>query len=90
LKTTSTTTVKLANNPMASNMTKYVDIKHPCFLEELNAEIIAVVSVGKALMHVGTWNDEGATGTETHHDLQPMHGSGAGWRIALLTLPPMI
>jgi hypothetical protein len=38
--------VKLANNPMASNMTKRIDIKHHCIRELVYAKTIVVVSVG--------------------------------------------
>jgi hypothetical protein len=38
--------VKLANNPMASNMTKYIDIKHLYIRELVDAKIVAVISMG--------------------------------------------
>ena len=42
--------VKLANNPMASNRTKHIGIKHHYIRELVDAKIIAVVSVGTADM----------------------------------------
>jgi hypothetical protein len=43
--------VKLANNPMASNMTKHIHIKHRRNIRELvDARIIAVVSLDTANM----------------------------------------
>jgi hypothetical protein len=42
--------VKLANNPMASNRTKHIDIKHYYIRELVDAKTIAVVSVGTADM----------------------------------------
>ena len=38
--------VKLANNPMASNRTKHIDIKHHYIRELVDAKTVAVVSVG--------------------------------------------
>jgi hypothetical protein len=38
--------VKLANNPMASNRTKHIDIKHHYIREPVDAKTVAVVSVG--------------------------------------------
>jgi hypothetical protein len=40
--------VKLANNPMASNMTKHIDIKYHYVRELVDARTIAIVSVGTA------------------------------------------
>jgi hypothetical protein len=76
--------VELANNPMASNTTKHIDIKHHWIREMVDAKTIAVRRHG-----VGRWNDEGPTRAEAHHNLHAMHGSGAGWGIALFTLLPM-
>jgi hypothetical protein len=42
--------VKLANNPMASNRTKHIDIKHHYIRELVDAKRVAVVSVGTADM----------------------------------------
>jgi hypothetical protein len=42
--------VKLANNPMASNRTKHIDIKHHYIRELVDAKTLAVVSVGTADM----------------------------------------
>jgi phosphoribosylamine-glycine ligase len=44
--------VKLANNPMASNMTKHIDIKHHSIRELVDAKTIAVTSVGTSDMLV--------------------------------------
>jgi hypothetical protein len=38
--------IKLTNNPMASNMTKRIDIKHHCIRETVGVRIAVVVSVG--------------------------------------------
>jgi hypothetical protein len=38
--------VKLANNPMASNKTKHIDIKHHYIREVVDAKTFATVSVG--------------------------------------------
>jgi hypothetical protein len=40
--------VKLANNPMASNITKHIDINHHYIRELVDAKTFVVVSVGKA------------------------------------------
>jgi hypothetical protein len=42
--------VKLANNPMASNMTKHIDIKHHYIRELVDEKTIAVLSVGTSDM----------------------------------------
>jgi hypothetical protein len=42
--------VKFANNPMASNTTKHIDIKHHYIRELVDAKTIAVVFVGTAYM----------------------------------------
>jgi hypothetical protein len=44
---------KLANNPMASNMTKHVDIKHYYIRELVDARNVVVVSVGTTDMLAG-------------------------------------
>jgi hypothetical protein len=41
---------KLANNPMASNRTKHIDIKHHYIRELVNAKTIAVILVGTSDM----------------------------------------
>jgi hypothetical protein len=42
--------VKLANNPIASNMTKHSDIKHHYIREHVDAKTVAVISVGMSDM----------------------------------------
>jgi hypothetical protein len=42
--------VKLVNNPMASNRTKHIDIKHHYIRELVDAKTVAIVSVGTADM----------------------------------------
>jgi hypothetical protein len=42
--------VKLANNPIASNETKYIDIKHHYIRELVDAKALAFVSVGTSDM----------------------------------------
>jgi hypothetical protein len=42
--------IKLANNPMAPNSTKHIDIKHHYIRELLDARTIAVVSMGTLCM----------------------------------------
>jgi phosphoribosylamine-glycine ligase len=42
--------VKLANNPMASNRTKHIDIKHHYIRELVDAKTVAIVLVGTADM----------------------------------------
>jgi hypothetical protein len=44
--------VKLANNPMASNRTKHIDIKQHYIRELVDANTVVVVSVGTADMLV--------------------------------------
>jgi cysteine synthase len=74
--------VKLAQNPMASNMTNHIDIKHHCIRERVDARIVAVASVGTGGMHDGTWSNEGATTADAQDDLHAMqYGSGAKWII---------
>jgi hypothetical protein len=41
---------KLANNPMASNRTKHIDIKHHYIRELVDAKTVAVISVGTSSM----------------------------------------
>jgi hypothetical protein len=42
--------VKLANNPMASNRTKHIDITDQYIREQVDAKTVAVVSLGTASM----------------------------------------
>jgi hypothetical protein len=42
--------VKLVNNPMASNRTKHIDIKHHYIRELVDAKTVAIVSVGTSDM----------------------------------------
>jgi hypothetical protein len=42
--------VKLANNPMASNRTKHIDIKHHYIRELVDAKTFAVIPVGTSDM----------------------------------------
>jgi hypothetical protein len=76
--------VKLANKPMASNMTKHVDIKHHYIRELVNANSVVVVSVGTTDMLA-----DGVTKAlpEPKHRMifkLALHGSGAKWRLVCL------
>jgi hypothetical protein len=64
--------VKLANNLVASNITKHIDIKHHYIPKLVDAKTVVVVSVGTTHMI-----NESASGVEAHHDLQAGHGSEA-------------
>jgi hypothetical protein len=68
---------KLASNPMASNKTKHIDIKHHYIRELVDAKTIAVVSICTLNMFDGGWPNEGIAGAEAYDDLQALHESGA-------------
>jgi hypothetical protein len=42
--------INLANNPMASNMTKHIDIKHHYIRELVDAKKVAAISMGTTYM----------------------------------------
>jgi hypothetical protein len=76
--------VKLANNPMATTMTKHIDIKHHYIRELVDAKIVVVVSVGTVdVLAIGLTK---ALQEPKHDDLQALRRQMETCLLALLPI----